>query len=331
MTETETPNNPTQDQRMHEAGAWAAACMGVSNINLEPVSADASFRRYFRFRIESQSIIVMDAPPELEDSRPFVDVSERLRATGLRAPEIFHFDLEKGFGLLEDFGDTLYRDILEPGNANALFPGLFSVLRQFAQTVEVKGLPDYHALKLQQEMELFPEWYLGQHRKRLLKERERQLWNEVCSKLIASACEQPQVFVHRDFHSCNLLPLASGETGIIDFQDAARGPISYDFISLLWDRYISWPREQIERWMEEFHRQLNPDFHLEDWIRWCDLMSVQRNLKVVGIFARLNYRDGKPGYLVMLPRFYSYLLDVLSRYPEFNEFHHLLEQSECAP
>ena len=157
------------------------------------------------------------------------------------------------------------------------------------------------------------------------------MWNGICSSLTRSAYVQPRVFVHKDFHSCNILRTDTGAPGIIDFQDGLSGPLSYDLVSLLWDRYIDWPRERMESWMKEFHYQMQADCDLETWIRWCDLMSLQRNLKIVGIFARLKYRDGKDTYLDMIPQFYAYLLEVSSYYPEFHEFHQLLEQVECAP
>jgi aminoglycoside/choline kinase family phosphotransferase len=319
------------DPRMSQAATWAAEVLGLEQVNLEPVSGDASFRRYFRFGTGNRSLILMDAPPEIEDSSPFVDIDRRLRKAGLNAPEILHFDLELGFGLLEDFGDMLYRDILDEKSADGLFPPLFTVLEGMARGVDTGKLPRYNLPLLQQEMDLFPDWYLRIHRKRPFSSSERHLWDALCTQLIRSACEQPQVFVHKDFHSCNILRTDSGEPGIIDFQDGVSGPLSYDFISLLWDRYIAWPRERLESWMKDFHQKLGPDCDLETWIRWCDLMGLQRNLKIVGIFARLHYRDGKLGYLDMIPRFYGYLLDVLPRYDEFHEFQLLLEQSECAP
>jgi len=147
---------------------------------------------------------------------------------------------------------------------------------------------------------------------------------------VESAQSQPQVFVHRDFHSCNLLDTPDGP-GIIDFQDGVRGPVSYDFVSLVWDRYISWPRGTLERWMGEIHSILPVECSPEEWIRYCDLMGLQRNLKIVGIFARLKHRDGKQGYVEMIPRFYRYLLDVLPGYPEFRDFQNMLELDECAP
>ena len=319
------------DSRMIQAAVWAADTMGLDQVRLEPVSGDASFRRYFRFSTGNRSVVLMDAPPDKETSAPFVDIDRRLREAGLNAPEILHFDLDLGFGLLEDFGDTLYRDILDEQSVDELFPPLFTTLVNMARNVSTSRLPGYNALLLQQEMELFPDWYLRVHKKRPFSSTERLLWNRICTILIRSAYEQPQVFVHKDFHSCNILRTDSGAPGIIDFQDGVSGPLSYDFVSLLWDRYIAWPRERLESWMTDFHAQLEPDCDLETWIRWCDLMSVQRNLKIVGIFARLKYRDGKDVYLDMIPRFYSYLLEVMPRYPEFHEFVQLLEQTECAP
>jgi len=331
MTDQEPAAESAQDKRRHEAAVWAAASMGLDKVELAPVSGDASFRRYFRFNTAGQSVILMDAPPGREDSAPFIDIDRRLRQAGLNAPEILHFDLERGFGLLEDFGDTLYRDILDEHSVDHLFPALFTMLGNLAQKVDTRGLPRYDALLLQQEMALFPDWYLRVHRRRLLSGAERILWNGICAGLIRSAYQQPQVFVHKDFHSCNLLQTASGEPGIIDFQDGVTGPLSYDFISLLWDRYIAWPRERRELWMTDFYSRLKPECELETWIRWCDLMGLQRNLKIVGIFARLHYRDGKDGYLDLIPRFYDYLLEVTSHYSEFHEFHRFLEQAECVP
>jgi aminoglycoside/choline kinase family phosphotransferase len=179
-------------------------------------------------------------------------------------------------------------------------------------------------------MDLFETWYLGLHKNRPMSIDELAIWQNVRRLLIGSAREQPQVFVHKDFHSCNLLQTGDGP-GIIDFQDGLRGPISYDFVSLVWDRYIAWPREQIETWMQQVHELFRVDCGFEEWVRYCDWMGLQRNLKIVGIFARLRHRDGKIGYVEMIPRFYQYLLDVLPRYSEFDDFRQLLEQKDCAP
>ena len=318
------------DDRQSAAAAWAADSLGLDQVRLEPVSGDASFRRYFRFNDGNRSIILMDAPPEKEDSAPFIDIASRLRSAGLQAPEILRFDLEQGFGVLEDFGDTLYKELLSEDSVDILFPALFDLLNGMASNVDTDGLPTYSEDALLQELDLFKTWYLELHRKRPLRGNQATAWENVCQLLVDLALEQPQVFVHKDFHSCNLLQTEGGP-GIIDFQDGVRGPISYDFVSLVWDRYIAWPRPRLEAWMKDIHTVLPIDCSIGEWVRYCDWMGLQRNLKIVGIFARLKHRDGKQGYVEMIPRFYQYLLDVLPRYPEFHEFHKLLEQNECAP
>jgi aminoglycoside/choline kinase family phosphotransferase len=330
MTERGERQRSGPDDRRRRAAAWAGRELGLEEVRLEPVSGDASFRRYFRLLAPAGPVILMDAPPDREDSRPFVDVAARLRAAGLSAPRILAFDLDLGFGLLEDFGDVLYRDVLDRDSARRLMPGLFDVLEALAMRVSSDGLPAYDEPVLQAELDLFPDWYLERHRRRPLAGAERGTWAGLCDALIGSAIGQPQVFVHKDFHSCNLLQTADGP-GLIDFQDALRGPVSYDLVSLLWDRYIAWPREKLEEWMLGMRERLAPGIEPAEWIRWCDWMSLQRNLKIVGIFARLRYRDSKEGYLEMIPRFYRYLLDVLPRYPEFRAFLNLLEDPACAP
>jgi aminoglycoside/choline kinase family phosphotransferase len=301
MTHQTAGFEPALDERKTDAARWAAESLGLPAVELSPVSGDASFRRYFRFNDGPRSIILMDAPPEKEDSAAFIDIADRIRSANLNAPEILCFDLDSGFGLLEDFGDTLYRELINEQSVAGIFPQLFVLLEGMATRVDAVGLPAYSAGLLQQELDLFSTWYLGVHNKRPLKGSEESLWSGVCTKLIE------------------------------DFQDGVRGPVSYDFVSLIWDRYIAWPRAKIESWMRDVHALLRLGCSLEEWVRWCDLMGLQRNLKIVGIFARLKYRDGKDGYLEMIPRFYQYLMDVLPFYPEFREFNHLLEQIECAP
>jgi aminoglycoside/choline kinase family phosphotransferase len=321
------------DRRLNQASVWAAQRLGLAAVSPSPVSGDASFRRYFRIEADGRPLILMDAPPDREDSRPFVDIAARLRAAGLHAPRIVAFDLERGFGLLEDFGDVLYRDLIDEDSIDALLPGLFDVLEGMARHVDCAGLPAYDRSTLQAEMDLFPDWYLERHKRRPFSAGERVLWNDVCGLLLDSAEAQPQVFVHKDFHSCNLLQTPRGP-GLIDFQDGLRGPLSYDLASLLWDRYVAWPRERLENWMETVRGRLAPDIAPARWQRDCDWMGLQRNLKIVGIFARLEYRDGKRGYLDLVPRFYAYLEDVLARYTEHEaiaDFARLLEHAECAP
>lgn len=321
----------SNDPRLEKARLWLWE-LGVNpRSEIRNIAGDASFRRYFRVQSDGQSRILMDAPPPGEDVRPFILIDQRLRAAGLHAPEIFHADEVNGFLLLEDLGDGLYRDLLNADNADTLFPALFDMLTSLALKVDSSGLPTFDYRKLRRDMDLFPDWYLGVYRKIISPEKLDETWDDFCRCIIDAALQQPQTFVHRDFHSCNLLSNGGNGIGIIDFQDGVLGPVSYDFISLLWDRYISWPRVRIENWMEEIRLKFGLDIEPAAWRRYCDLMGLQRNFKIVGIFARLHYRDGKRGYLEMIPRFYDYLTGTLRLYPEFADMLKLLERPECAP
>lgn len=319
------------DPRLDQAHAWLRGLGVELQSGFRAVAGDASFRRYFRLEVDGRSLILMDAAPPGEDIRPFMDVCRRLRSAGLHAPEIVHADRLNGFLLLEDLGDRLYRDWLDESNVDAVFSELFDILKTLALTVETVDLPLFSVRKLRRDMDLFPEWYLGRHRTAMPRQEFDALWDGFCDRIIDSALKQPQCFVHRDFHSCNLLRTAGNGVGIIDFQDAVIGPVSYDFVSLVWDRYIPWPRPQIEAWMDAFRMKLGLDMEAHQWRRYCDLMGLQRNIKIVGIFARLHYRDGKAGYLEMIPRFYEYVTGTLRLYPEFGDILRNLEHPECVP
>ncbi len=310
--------------------------MNIGQVGVHPVSGDASFRRYFRLRSDKQSWILMDAPPDKEHSAPFVDIAARLRRAGLHAPDVIAADLDRGYLLLEDLGDALYKPLItnDPGQADrvdGLFEEAFAALHVMASSVSTDALPPYDRTRLLEELELFPAWYLKRHRNIALSCGQWDLWEALCTQLIQSAQQQPQVFVHRDFHSCNLLKTPFNSPGIIDFQDAVVGPVSYDLISLVWDRYITWPRDKATEWFEQFRQRLGMKTDPQTWLRWCDWMGLQRNLKVVGIFARLHHRDGKAGYLEMIPRFWDYVIDQLGRYPEFQDFHKLLNSDPYRP
>jgi len=322
---------PESDPRLDQVRTWLQQLDVDLQSDLHSVAGDASFRRYFRLQANGESRILMDSPPPGQDVRPFIDVARRLRNAKLHAPEIVHADLDNGYLLLEDFGDILFRDLLNEQNADIHFPELFEVLRRMALTVDAEGLPEFNTRRLRRDMDLFPDWYLGHHRKAMPRGQIDAIWDEFCIQIVNSALEQPRCFVHRDFHSCNLLKTPDNRIGIIDFQDAVLGPVSYDFVSLVWDRYIHWPRVKIEGWMEEFRLQLGLDIKAEQWSRYCDLMGLQRNIKIVGIFARLYYRDDKNGYIEMIPRFYEYVTSTLRRYPEFSQLLTILEQAECVP
>ena len=330
MEISSTKSMKKRDPRLEMARAWLQE-LGV-NIQspLHSVAGDASFRRYFRLKADDVSRILMDAPPP-EDVSPFIDIGERLCLAGLHAPEIVQADRQRGFLLLEDLGDDLYRNLLNTANVQDYFPELFAVLKTLALDVDVSHLPAFSPRKLRRDMDLFPEWYIGHHRKTVSLGPQDSVWTGFCETIIDSALAQPQCFVHRDFHSCNLLRTSANTVSIIDFQDGVIGPVSYDFVSLVWDRYIHWPRPQIESWMEEMRQALGLDIDPSKWQRDCDLMGLQRNFKIVGIFARLYYRDGKTGYIEMIPRFYDYLTSTLRLYPEFKDMLDILEQTECVP
>ncbi len=309
---------------------WCIAQLAVADERVSPaerVAGDASFRCYYRIRLDDgRSYVVMDAPPDKEDSRPFVDVAQRLREAGVHAPGIVACDLARGWMLLEDLGDELYKQAFETGDSEVLMAQIFDVLEAQAKLVGCEGLPTYDQAKLQTELDLFPDWFLKYERSNPFSEAENLQWQRLCRLLCDSAAEQPQVFVHRDFHSCNLMYLGGAAPGVIDFQDAVLGPLTYDLMSILLDRYITWPRSRLEAWMEEFRLSVAPDIDARQWQRWCDWMGLQRNLKIVGIFARLAHRDNKSGYLELIPRFSDYVLDALNRYDEFRGVLPILEQ-----
>lgn len=326
MTEIDA-NLIKSDPRFVQLQQWAASVVENLAINTndtvtarwmnwQAVTGDASARRYFRASYCSQSYIVMDAPPPEEALVPFIDIADRLEASGLHAPKIFAANPKAGFLLLEDLGDTLLQSLLAPDRGQWLFDLVSPLLSVMAIKTATEGLPLYSATLLQAELDLLPQWFGRAHLSRELSPSQQAEWQHLCDQLIASAELQPQVFVHRDFHSCNLHQLNDGSVGIIDFQDAVLGPLSYDLVSWLWDRYISWPRAALESWIEQARPMLAPELSSGQWLRHCDFMALQRSLKIIGIFARLHYRDNKDGYLAMTPRFIDYVLELLPRYPE---------------
>ncbi len=311
-------------QRLEQLNHWLADKLGLPDYEIAPASADASFRRYFRVSFNGESRIAMDAPPQQEDSRPFVAVGRVLHQAGLNVPQILHDDLEQGFLLLSDLGSRPYLDALTEESVERLYGDALGALAAMQTCVPSENLPAYDEALLQREMALFPDWFLTTHLGLTLSDSEQQLLSETFTLLAESALAQPQVFVHRDYHSRNLM-VCEHNPGILDFQDAVRGPVTYDLVSLLRDCYIAWPRQQVEEWVQGYH-----DIALDhgiirapmsaQFLRWFDLMGVQRHLKAIGIFARLNHRDGKPGYLNDIPRTLGYVEEVSARYPELRDF-----------
>jgi len=307
----------------------------VTPANITPASSDASFRQYFRVRHEHTSHIVMDAPPDKEDCRPFIAVSNALCELGLQAPRVLETDLDKGFLLLSDLGSRQYLAELHEASVEPLYGDALDALGhlQLGGDPDTELLPPYNAELLEREMELFREWFLGRHLGLELKDAEHKVLDRTFACLRDSALEQPRVWVHRDYHSRNLMVTERDNPGILDFQDAVVGAVTYDLVSLLRDCYIAWPRERVESWALIYRDRLQAQGMAGvgddgQFLRWFDLMGVQRHLKAIGIFARLNSRDGKPGYLRDIPRTLGYVLDVAGRYDDLADLRRLIEERE---
>lgn len=319
-----------QDNRTQQITQWLANELKLPPFRLESASEDASFRRYFRMTPDegdAKSLIIMDAPPEKEPLEPFSTIAEQLFRIGLNVPEILARNVEAGFLLLGDLGSTSYLDQLNSETVGRLYGDALSAL-VVLQTCGPEALPPYDRALLLSEMALFRDWFIGKHLALELSAAENRQLDTLFEALADSALEQPQVPVHRDYHSRNLM-VDSHNPGIIDFQDAVVGPVTYDLVSLLRDCYIAWPEEHVHAWVEGYHdialdhgilRQPNA----RQFKRWFDWMGVQRHLKAIGIFARLYHRDGKPGYLKDIPRTLNYLIEVSVNYPELQPFHTLL-------
>lgn len=309
-------------QRMEQLNRWLARMLAAS-FTIAPASSDASFRRYFRVTSDGRTYIVMDAPPDKEDCGPYVRVAQAFHDAGLNVPRILASDLDLGFLLLTDLGTRLYLDALDEATADKLYGDAIDALVRLQRYGRGREsfLPLYDHALLMREMELFREWYLGRHLGLSLRAEQHKALDEAYAFLADAALEQPQVWVHRDYHSRNLMVTDTGNPGVLDFQDAVTGPISYDLVSLLRDCYVAWPRADVERWVRQYVDRI----HVTEvtrgvtyarMLRWFDLMGVQRHLKATGIFARLNHRDGKPGYLNDIPRTLGYVADVSDRYAE---------------
>ncbi|KQN50445.1 aminoglycoside phosphotransferase [Pseudomonas sp. Leaf48] len=329
---------PDQDVRLQHLKVWldeqlanlyAAQGWGiVPPATLTAASSDASFRRYFRWEGAGKSFVVMDAPPPQENCKPFVDIAFLLAKSGINVPKIYAEDLERGFLLLNDLGNKTYLDVIDSENADDLFKDALQALLAFQQLPMVAPLPSYDVALLRRELELFPEWYVKRELGIELDSAQQALWQQVSDLLIDSALAQPKVLVHRDYMPRNLM-LSEPNPGVLDFQDAVYGPVTYDVTCLFKDAFLSWPEERVRGWLQLYWQQagalgipVQPDF--EEFLRASDLMGVQRHLKVIGIFARICHRDGKPRYLGDVPRFFAYIEAVVARRPELAALGELL-------
>jgi hypothetical protein len=324
---------PDEDIRLQLLERWLDqqlpalfAARGWGNVptgTLTSASSDASFRRYFRWQGDGHSLILMDAPPPQEDCRPFVKVAERLTEAAVNVPQILAADLERGFLLLSDLGRQTYLDVIDGQNADQLFDDAVQALLAFQQLPMDAPLPSYDDALLRRELQLFPEWYVQRHLGVALDAAQQAAWQRICTLLIDSALAQPKVLVHRDFMPRNLM-LSTPNPGVLDFQDAVYGPVTYDITCLFKDAFLSWPEARVRDWLAGYWQQAGAagiavQAELDEFLRASDLMGVQRHLKVIGIFARICHRDGKPRYLDDVPRFFAYIEAVLARRPELAE------------
>ena len=328
------------DQRAELLCDWIATTLHTRDFEFAPASADASFRRYFRLTFPStalgaHTLVAMDAPPPNEDCRPFVRVAALLRDAGLHAPVVHAQDLERGFLLLSDLGSTTYLAALDEHNADTLFADATDALVQWQLATREGVLPPYDDALLRRELALFPDWYLARHLGVTLGADERASLHGVFDLLVQDHLAQPQVYVHRDYMPRNLM-LARPNPGVLDFQDAVIGPISYDVASLFKDAFISWPEERCLDWTIRYWEKaraarlpVDPDFAA--FFRALEWMGLQRHLKVLGIFARICHRDGKPAYVADTPRFLDYARPVANRYRELAPLARLLDSLDARP
>ncbi|UCD68265.1 MAG: phosphotransferase [Betaproteobacteria bacterium] len=318
-------------ERLDSLSRWLTSHSSGRRFTLAPVSADASFRRYFRVRFEDGStLIAMDAPPQQEHSAPFVRVAHIMAKCGLHVPEIVACDLEQGFILLSDLGEKTYLSALDESTADALFDDATTALTLWQLASRKDVLPPYDDKLLWRELDLFPEWYVSKHLGVTLHTSQRETLTSTFELIVKNSLSQPSTFVHRDYMPRNLM-VSEPNPGILDFQDAVYGPISYDVVSLFRDAFISWEEERVLDWVVRYWEKarraslpVRADFG--EFYRELEWMGLQRHLKVLGIFARIRYRDGKPAYLEDAPRFLGYIRSVAQRYAALAPLLKLLDQ-----
>ena len=320
-------------QRLQEITHWLEKLSQGRSFSLAPASADASFRRYFRVSYaDGDTQIVMDAPPSHEDCKPWLHVQELFSKAGVHVPQVLATDLERGYLLLSDLGSQTYLPVLDAESAPALYADALDALIELQAASAPGQLPDYDEALLRRELDLFPEWYLGKHLGVSLDERQRQMLDKTFRRILDVNLAEPRVYVHRDFHSRNLMVTAPNP-GVVDFQDAVHGPMSYDLVSLFKDAYIAWDEELIIDWLVRYWEKarkkglpIREDFG--DFYRDYEWMGVQRHLKILGIFARLYHRDGKDGYLKDMPLVLDYLRKTCHRYDGLHPLLRLLDQAQ---
>ena len=321
-------------QRQQQLTEWLRRQFPGETFTLAPASADASFRRYFRATfVDGRTLVVMDAPPQHENCRPFLHIAKLFEDAGTHVPHVYAQDLQQGFLLLSDLGNTTYLQALNTGDAPRLYDAATDALIKIQLASRDNELPPYDEALLLREMRLFPEWYIARHLNASLTDKQHAKLEEVFARILASNLAQPRVYVHRDYHSRNLMQVDENNPGVLDFQDAVYGPITYDLVSLFKDAYIRWEEAETIDWLIRYWEKARKaglpvaaDF--SDFYRDYEWMGVQRLLKVLGIFARLHHRDGKDGYLKNLPLVKAYLRAACVRYIDLKPLLNLLDELE---
>lgn len=311
------------DDRLSSLKNWLQQYYADDHFTLQPLSGDASFRRYFRVERKGHKHLAVDMPPAKENIGAFVDMTTRLADAGLCVPSIHHCSMDDGFLLIDDLGDKLLSTQVNAGNADALYRRTIDELVR-VQAIEAQTLPIYNTTSIVDEARIFTEWYCIVHLGMDLNDQQIAQLESVYHYLASVMITQPRVFVHRDYHSRNLICLKQGGIALIDYQDAVWGAVTYDLVSLLKDCYIKWPREQQLQWLEYYLSKAGLAVDTAQFIRWFDLTGVQRHLKAAGIFARLHHRDGKDTYLNDIPRTLSYISDLQEDYPELDNLQHFI-------
>jgi len=312
----------TATERSAARLAWARQVTGDASLDLETASADASFRSYWRGYVDGQPVIVMDSPPDREDPTPWIAIGKRLADAGVHVPKVMVADVAQGFLLIEDLGTRTYLPELDDGTVDALYGDALDTLLRMQMHVDTAGLPSFNHEWQTMEMEIMPTWLLQKHLGVDVECEEWDIIEGAFTAIMHAIDEQPRAFMHRDYHSRNLLVTAEHSPGVIDFQGAMSGPITYDLASLLRDAYIVWDNERVEGWVEAYRlrlldaRLLDETIDTDRFRRWFDLTGLQRHIKILGLFCRLHYRDGKAGYLADLPRVLRYVLDTARRHAD---------------
>ena len=318
----------TSDKRATAILNWLENEISLTINSFQLASSDASFRRYFRATHPQGSYIIMDAPPDKENTEPFIKIAALLKRSDVNVPTIYYKNLQQGFLVLDDFGSKCLLDVLTVNNADLFYENALNELFKLQVNTCIKNanLPNYDKALFTEELSLFYDWFTQRLIGKTIPQNIQQNLNKV---LIDSALEQPQVCVHRDYHSRNLMVFNTKSIGVIDFQDAVIGAITYDLVSLLRDCYISWPQSRLKNWLFNYYQRLfdnkilNVSFAI--FQRWFDLMGLQRQMKAIGIFSRLHLRDNKSSYLADIPRTMAYIEQICQNYPELDEFYHWLK------